>query len=569
MKRIIRNSIPSVMTAFVAVTPSYASKMNHKKEAKQPNILWLICEDISPNLSFYGDSTAKTPNLDKLAHESMIFNNCFTTSGVSAPSRSCLITGMYPSSVGTMHMRTGMDVLGLGVRKYKDVNDGAGVDLNGNPIREYAAVLPEYVKCFTEYLREAGYYCTNNLKTDYQFAAPPTAWNDNSRTASWVNCPNGKPFFSVFSYLTTHESQIWGNKGLPLTVSPEKVPIPPYYPNSSIVRRDVARSYSNIELLDKEIGKMIQQLKDSGVYENTIIFFFSDNGGPLPRGKRETYDSGLHLPLIIRFPEAKNAGQNNDLISFVDMAPTILSMAGILPPKHLQGQAFLGNYKSKISRKYIYGAGDRFDDYSDRIRVVRDKRYLFVKNYYPQLPYYKDVQYRKQMDMMNELLLLRDQQKLSGIPALWFRPNKTEEELYDCQSDPFNVHNLINEPEYLDKAKELRLALDRWINTVGDMATIPEAQMIKQMWPNNIQPKTAKAEIEVKNKLININCQTRGASIGFILSDKKLAPNLKSSWQVYSKPLKADCSAKYLYVISMRIGYSESEIVEYDLSTKI
>ncbi len=527
-------------------------------KVERPNILWLSCEDISPTLSFYGDSTAHTPNLDKLASESLVFTRAFAVVGVCAPSRSAIITGMYPASIGTQNMRTAHDVMGWGVRKY-DQKTGA-TDVAGQPVRLYSAVIPDFVKCFTEYLRADGYYCTNNYKTDYQFAAPVTAWDDNSKNATWKNCPSGRPFFSVFNHEVTHESRMWINKKLPQTVSSKSVPLPDYYPEDSIVRQDVARNYSNIELLDKQLGEKIAELKKAGLYDKTIIFFFSDHGGPLPRGKREIYDSGLRVPLLVHFPGGAHAGRVDDLVSYVDLAPTILSLAGIKPPDYMQGQAFLGTYKASEPRKYIFGSGDRFDEFSDRIRVIRDKRYLFVKNYYPELPAYKDVTYRKQMDMMNELLRLRDGGKLSGPTAYWFRPAKTKEEFYDCQTDPFNLNNRIDDPQYAAKIKELRDALDHFVTDIHDKASIPEAQMIEQMWPGGVQPKTDQPIISIKGGTVQISCATVGSSIGYILSEKELKPDLNSGWQLYKDPIKTN-GAKYLYVITNRIGYADSKIV--------
>ena len=532
---------------------------NPPQQTERLNILWLTCEDISPTLSFYGDPTAHTPNLDKLAKESLVFTRAFATVGVCAPSRSSIITGMYPPSIGTMHMRTALDVAGWGNRKYPEKT--LAKDVEGKPVRQYSAVIPEYVKCFTEYLRADGYYCTNNAKTDYQFAAPVTAWDGNSNEASWQNCPSGKPFFSVFNHEITHESQMWVNKKLPQTVKPESVSLPDYYPENPVVRQDVARNYSNIEILDKQIGEKIDELKKAGLYDKTIIFFFSDHGGPLPRGKREIYDTGLHVPFLVHFPGGAHAGRNDDLISFVDLAPTILSLAGIKPPDYMQGNPFLGKYKVTEPRKYIFGSGDRFDDFSDRVRMVRDKRYLFVRNYYPELPAYKDVAYRKQMDMMQELLRLRDNKELSGPTAYWFRLHKTKEEFYDCDTDPYNLTNRIDDPTYAAKIIELRTALDQHIENIHDKAVIPEAQMIEQMWPGGIQPATAKPIVSIDKDNIRISCPTKGSSIGYILSEKEIKPDLNSGWQLYHEPLKTK-GEMFLYVMSNRIGFADSEVVQ-------
>jgi len=551
-----------VLTLILGSLQLYSQ--NHKpKKQDRPNILWLTCEDISPMLSFYGDSTAHTPNLDKLAKESLIFTKAYAVVGVCGPSRSSIITGMYPASIGTQNMRTGKDAIGWGTRKYDQVSKA--IDLEGSPVRQYAAVIPEFVKCFTEYLRADGYYCTNNVKTDYQFAAPVTAWDQNSKEATWQNCPPGKPFFSIFNFEETHESKIWLHKGLPQTVSAQTVPLPEYFPENPVVRQDVARAYSNIELLDSLIGIKIEDLKKAGLYDNTIIFFYSDHGGPLPRGKREIYESGLRVPLLVHFPKGEIKGKVDDPVSFVDLAPTILSLAGIKPPDYMQGQAFLGKFKSSIPRKYIFGSGDRFDEFSDRIRIVRDKRYLFVKNFYPDLPAYKDVAYRKQMDIMNELLQLRNQGKLSGPTLYWFRQTKAREEFYDCETDPYNLTNLIDDPKYKGKISELRTTLEQHIITIKDKADIAESKMIEQMWPGAKQPQTAKPIISIKDGVIQISCLTPGASIGYILSDKQMTPNIESGWQLYHLPIKAK-KAKFIYTIANRIGYSDSEIVSKELN---
>ena len=536
---------------------------------QKPNILWLVCEDISPTLSFYGDKTAKTPNLDALAKESLIFDNAFATTGVCAPSRSAIITGMLPSSIGTMHMRTGKDIQSWGKQEYKDtVYDPTGKivnDLNGQPIREYSAVLPENVKCFTEYLRADGYFCTNNQKTDYQFAAPQSAWDENNTKAHWRNTPKGKPFFSVFNFGVTHESKIWGNKELPLTVDPKKVPVPPYYPDNEIVRTDIARHYSNIELLDEEIGEMIAQLKKDGLYDNTIIFFYSDHGGPLPRQKREIFDSGLKTPLIIRFPKGENQGRTSQLVSFTDLAPTLLSLAGIQPPKYMDGQAFLGKYKAK-ERKVIYGTSDRFDEYTDRIRSVRDQEFLYVKNYYKDLPKYKDVSYRKSLPLMNEILEEREANSLNTAQNYWFQP-KSEEELYDCKNDPYQLNNLASSAKYASKLKELRALAQKQFEAKTDFGTYNEADLIKQMWPNWQQPQTEKVTFKKNKNKISLSTPTKGASISYLVVAKNANEKVTSNshWQLYTGPIALDSNSKII-AKATRIGYKESDSTEWTIN---
>lgn len=525
--------------------------------AQKPNIIWLTCEDISPTLSMYGDSTAYTPSLDKLAAESIIYTKAFATVGVCGPSRSSIITGMYPISIGTQHMRTGKDIFGWGNRDYS--KPSKAMDINGEPIPLYSVVTPAKVKCFTEYLRAEGYYCTNNDKTDYQFASPITAWDDNSKEAHWKNRNEGQPFFAVFNFGVSHESRIWKNKDLPLTVKPGSVPLPSYYPENAVVRKDVARNYSNIELLDQQIGQKLKELEEAGLLENTIVFFFSDHGGPLPRGKREHYDSGLKVPFMVRLPKQLQQQYNAELISFVDLAPTMMSLTGIKKPEYMQGQAFLGGGKQKKERAFVFGSGDRFDEFTDRVRTARSDQFLYVRNYHKDLPAYKDIGYRKNIDMMNELLRLKEEGELNESQMYWFRTRKTSEELYNCITDPENLHNLIEDKTYNKEIEQLRIAMDDWLKTVGDKGSISEKEYFLQMWPNGNQPVSEKPQIDLSKNDVILSCKTEGASIAYLISKENTLPGFDAGWQLYHEPIKVE-EGEILYVQSHRIGFKESEI---------
>lgn len=531
-----------------------------KKETTQkvrPNIVWIVTEDISPTLSFYGDTTAKTPNLEALAKESMVYDNAFSVVGVCGPSRSAIITGMYPTTIGTQHMRTGQDVMSWGKRKYKDSIATGRKDMNGIAIREYSVVTPEQVKCYTEYLRTAGYYCTNNQKTDYQFASPVTAWDENNKKAHWRNAPKGQPFFSVFNIGTTHESRLWKNEELPITVKPEIVNVPPYLPDNEATRNTMARYYSNVEVMDAQVGTFIKQLKDDGLYDNTIIFFYSDHGGPLPRQKREIYDSGLKVPFMIK-GIASESGRTDRMVSFVDLAPTMLSLAGIEPPKHIEGKAFLGKFDAE-KRDYIFGSSDRFDEFTDRIRAVRNKQYLYLRNDFPELTKYKDVAYRKNIPMMPVMLQLKEEDKLNKKQQIWFG-TKTKEELYDCINDPHNMNNLAENPDYASVLIKMRATLVSHLKGRPDLGLQPESKLIQTMWPNYKQPITESVEVKIKNGMASLSTITKGASIAYIISDK---PNekldLNSAWQLYSKPVKLK-KDEVIYTIAQRIGFKESKI---------
>ena len=510
------------------------------------NILWLVAEDMSPWIASFGDSTARTPNLDGLAAEGVRYTHVFSVSGVCAPSRSALITGMYPTSIGAQNMRTWKRSSAL---------------KPDNPLYDeipiYETVTPTVVRCFPEYLRAAGYYCTNRSKTDYQFAPPITAWDESGNKAHWRNRPEDMPFFAVFNFGVTHESQIWKKSDDPLRVDPAKVPLPPYYPDNDIIRQDVARAYSNIEEMDAQVGEILDQLKADGLYDKTIIFFYTDHGTGLPRYKREVYDQGTRVPLIIRFPGGQYAGTTNDaLVSFVDFAPTVLSLADVTIPDHMQGKAFLGNLKAREPRKYIYAARDRMGTSYELIRAVRDKRYLFIKNYYPEKPPYQQNLYRLQMPLMMELLRLEKADKLDGAQKTWFNESKPPVELYDTLEDPFHLNNLAEETGYRQIVSEMGRKLDEWQSQYGDLGLIPEKELAEKMWPGGKQPETAKPVIKMEKNMIVIQSPTKGASIAYQVTgsgDKKPADH----WSLYTKPLEI-LKGDTLRAVAIRIGYKQS-----------
>jgi len=407
---------------------------NVNGQPKKPNILWITCEDISPYLSSYGEKAVKTPNIDQLAREGVRYTSMFTTAGVCAPSRSTIITGMYPMSIGSQHMRTMLE--------------GAGKPELPEGIPPYAAVIPDYVKAFPEYLRLAGYYTTNTAKTDYQFEAPVTVWDENSSAASYRNRAPGQPFFAIFNNQISHEMHLSMYKDS-LEIDPASVAVPPYFPDTKEVRKDIARALTNIQAMDRNVGKLIAQLKADGLYDSTIIIFFSDHGGPLPWMKREVLDRGLRIPFIVRYPNATNAGKvAHDLVSSIDLAPSMLSLAGIPVPSYMQGQAFMGDQKSNNPRTYIHACKDRMDKIYERVRLVRDKRYAYIFNYFPEKPGYMDISFRRErVPMMNNMLALRDAGKLNKNAMAWFKSPKEVEELYDGEKAPQQLKKLAKNPK--------------------------------------------------------------------------------------------------------------------------
>jgi len=520
----------------------------------QPNILWITCEDMSPRLGCYEDPIARTPTIDKLASEGIRYTNAYSISGVCAPSRSALITGMYPTTIGSMHMRT--------------MTRTSAIDKITDPellaIPTYEAVPPPEVKCFTEYLRAMGYYCSNNSKEDYQFKRPITAWDESSQKAHWKNRRPGQPFFSVFNFTVTHESQVWSRAGDTLITDPNKVVVPPYYPDSPIIRRDIARHYDNIALMDAQVNDILSQLKADGLEDSTIIFFFSDHGDGLPRAKRWIYDSGIKVPLIIKYPGNWQAGNVTDeLVSFVDFAPTVLSLAGIEVPDHLQGQAFAGSQRAE-PRDYIYAAKDRMDPAMDNRRAVRDKRHKYIRNYMPDRPYVQFLPYRDQMALMQELFRYEKEGKLDQVQALWFQKTKPIEELYDTWEDPYEVNNLASDPRSHDILERLRDEHLKWKEETKDWGLIPETELIKELWPpDGIQPGTADPEFNIKENtesgmlLVSLSCSTPGSSIAYMLDDSE-------HWLLYSKPFEVSNEVR-VSAQAIRIGYKPSEIAMKNL----
>jgi N-sulfoglucosamine sulfohydrolase len=515
-----------------------------EKEPERPNILLITVEDISPMLGCYGDPVAKTPVLDQLAKDGVMFTNVFATMGVCAPARASLITGMYPSSIGANNMRTNARYLPDGIPPHE-------------------AVPPVEVKCYTEFLRAAGYYTTNNEKTDYQFAPPITAWDENSRTAHWRNRPDGMPFFSIFNIMTSHESQIWDRANDPVVIRPEDVILPPYFPDTYIVRRDVARAHSNNTIMDREVGEIIQQLKDDGLYENTIIVFYSDHGGPLPRQKREIYDSGLHVPFIIRFPNNQLAGTVvDDLISFVDIPPTMLSLAGIKPPDYMQGQAFLGSYKAE-PRQYVYAARDRVDSEYDIRRGVRDHQYKYIRNYRPEVGAYQDVAFRYNIPMMMEMLRMRDAGLLNEDQMYYFRTSKEPEELYDLAKDPHELNNIASDPQHALVLERMREVHEQWMFDIDDKGLMPEKELVWMMWPGGIQPETASPVMEQVPEGVTLSSETDGASIAYMIN--KNTPEPHKRWLLYHQPVKVSVGDT-ISAVAIRIGYKQSEEISFYLN---
>jgi uncharacterized sulfatase len=434
--------------------------------AEQPNILWISCEDISPHLGCYGDRFAITPTLDQLARRGVRYTHAFATCPVCATNRSSIITGMYPTTIGTHYMRCD-------------------------------ATLPDHVRCFTEYLRAAGYYCSNNAKTDYNFKHPPAAWDDSSDKASWRGRQPGQPFFAVRNFTGTHESQIWprGAAHERTTRSlhererqdPARLPLPPYHPDTPESRRDWANYLENITQMDHDVTQLLAQLEQDGLADKTIIFFWSDHGMGLPRGKRWLYDSGTRVPLIVVVPQAfRVPGQaepgtvSEELVSAIDLAPTVLNLAGVEIPDHCQGRAFLGRNLSP-PRDLVFSTRDRMDERYDIARSARDKRYRYIRNDMPWKPYAQYLNYGDRNETMKALRRLHASGQLPQAARLFMTDHKPPEELYDTARDPHEIHNLAasDHAEHQHALARLRAALHTWADETNDLGLIPEPLVVE------------------------------------------------------------------------------------------
>ena len=514
---------------------------SRNSEKMPPNILWLVCEDQwSDFFPMYGDSTVSLPNLEKLAGGGITFDRAFATVPVCAPSRSALMTGMYPTTLGTHNMRT--------------YNAWNAANLPEIGIPSYSPQVPENVRCFTEYLRKAGYYCTNNAKEDYNFDTPLSAWDESSRDAHWRNRPEGRPFFSVFNFNITHESRIWVNGDSTLLVNPASIQIPPFFPQDSIILHDFAVNYSNLIRMDHQIGIIIQQLKDDELFNETIIFFYSDHGGPFPRYKRALYETGIKIPLIIRVIQNHDQSTRNDeMVSFIDFAPTVLSLAGIKPPDHMQGKAFLGEFKTSRTPTFVFTSADRFDETTDRVRAIRSEHYKYIRNFNPSKPHALPNKYRLNMPMMQRLQELHKNGNLDSLSSQWMADQKPPEELYDLNSDPFELHNLAEKPEFQDTLQMFRDRLEVWVMETNDMGRFDEKDLLEMWLPGGVQPKLDPPQLVVEEDQLNITTNMHDATIIWKYpSDNR--------WTIYDQPIQRS-TTDTIQIKAVRIGYEDSDTI--------
>lgn len=451
--------------------------------ADRPHLLWITAEDLSPALGCYGDPDADTPNLDAFAKEAVRYTRAFAAAPVCSPSRSTLITGMWAPSLGTSQMRSTFP-------------------------------LPTEVRGFPTYLREAGYFTANNVKTDYntsdELRLIKESWDESSPSAHWRSGARGadEPFFTVINHMVTHQSRtmVWPHEVFEREVQakldpsrhhdPAKIALPPYYPDTPVVRRELARFHDCVSVLDDEVGAILKQLEEDGLADDTIVFFYSDHGSGMPRHKRLLHDTGMRVPLMIRFPEKYRhlapaaPGETVDrLVTFADFAPTVLALAGVAVPEAMQGGVFLGPGAAP-EPEYVYGFRDRVDEAFDFSRSVRSRGYLYIRNYLPRLSWAQPSVYSDLGAIQQEIArhAAEHADELTGPQKAYVASPRPVEEFYDVEADPLNLVNLLEGKLTPDQEAALgahRAAFVKKRMELLDLGPVPESIMVGYIYDEN------------------------------------------------------------------------------------
>jgi arylsulfatase A-like enzyme len=437
--------------------------------AARPNILWIIAEDLGPQFAVYGTPGVKTPNIDALAAQGVRFTRAFTTAPVCSPSRSAFMTGMYQTSIDAQNHRAH---------------------------RKDGFELPAGVRTLPDRLRDAGYFTANvkaltadesdrflrgSGKVDVNFTVSPRLFDSDS----WADLKTRRPFYAQLNFQETHRGgPPWNDahKRIPTPADPAKVSVPPYYPDHPLVRQDWAQYLNSVMALDVKVGFVLRKLEADGLADDTIVVLMADNGQAMVRGKQWPYDSGLHIPLIIRWPAKFPApagfapGTVTDrLVASIDLTAATLTMAGVAPPLTMQGRSFLD--PGTPVRQYVFGARDRCDETVDRIRSVRYPRYRYIRNFMPERPFTQPNGYKeKRYPVLGLMKELHAQNKLGPLPRALMAPRRPPEELYDLDRDPHETKNLAAQPAHRHTLARLRAALDTWMIETNDLGHLPEPE---------------------------------------------------------------------------------------------
>lgn len=555
MQRPISWGVLGMLALAAAIVPTPG-------RARPPDIVLIVAEDLSPRIGAFGDPVARTPNLDRLAAEGVRYPNVFTTAGVCAPSRAALITGLHQIAIGAQHMRA-----------------------STRPAGGYAAVPPPDVKAFPERLRAAGYFTRVGYKLDYQFSGPMngsgpfTIWDEEGAEEGWAERPDDAPLFAMFNPAHTHESGVfrplgsWPHGTIHFTMQlaraflldaapgprtdPATVVLPPYIPDTPVQRADLARHYDNIRAMDARVGEILADIDHAGMHDRTIVVWTTDHGDGLPRAKRELFDTGLRVPMIVRWPASLRPDGvapgtvDEQLVSFVDLAPTILEWAGAPLPDGLHGRSL--SSLRRAPRRYVHAARDRIDEVPDRQRAVRDDRYKYVRSWVPDQPGGHALAFRDNQDGMRELWRLREADELDPVQSRWFEP-PGEERLYDLSVDPWELEDVAGDPAHAVALVRLRAELDRWLAAVGDTSSEPEDAMAERFWPGGEQPATAGPAFGWDGARVAITSASEGASIGYRVDGGR--------WRLYTGPVALAAGVE-LEAKAVRYGWRESAVASF------
>ncbi len=444
------------------------------KEQRPLNILWIIGEDLGPEMAVYGRQHIRTPNIDRLAREGVLFKTAFSTAPVCSPSRSAFMTGMYQTSIGAHNHRSHRD-------------DGF--------------ILGDSVKVITDWFRQAGIFTSNirQLSEDpeekFYRGTGKTDWNFNYEGPAfdgdtWSELKSEQPFYAQINFSETHRGRTWNTAHdyLDWTADPDSVTFPPYYPDDPVIRREWATYHNAIMALDKKVGFVLAKLEEDGLDENTLVVFMGDHGRAMLRGKQFPYDSGLNVPLIMRWPDGRRAGSvDTRLVALIDVSATSLNQAGIEKPQAMQGRILFGKDREE-DRTMVFGGRDRGDESVFRMRTVRTDRFRYIYNFMPEVPLlslnrYKEATY----PILKRMRELHDRNELSSVQSALFAPQMPVEELYDIKNDPFEIENLAASPSMMEIKEELRSELKAWIERSNDQGIFLESKEIHDFWERTLK----------------------------------------------------------------------------------
>jgi arylsulfatase A-like enzyme len=428
---------------------------------RRPNLVWIFVDDMSAHFSCYGETLIRTPHVDRLAREGTRFSRAFVTAPVCSPCRSALITGMYQTSIGAHHHRSGR-----GVEKIH---------------------LPDGVEPVPVLLQRAGYFtCLGGPlarggglgKSDYNFEWDPKMYDGND----WAGRTPGQPFFMQVQLAggKNRGGKNWPDlvrRELGSRTRPEDVKLPPYYPRDPLILEDWAHYLDACRYTDQQVGAVLDRLEAEGILDQTVVFFLTDHGISHARGKQFLYDEGIHVPLVVRGPGIDRGQVRDDLVEHIDVAAASLALAGIEVPRWMQGRNVFG--KDYVKREAVYSARDRCDETVERIRSVRTERFKYIRNFYPARPHLQPNRYKDNKPIVKKLRELHSAGRLDALQEkLLFAPTRPAEELYDLHADPFEVHNLAGDPGHRQTLEAMRARLERWMRETNDRGREPEPEKV-------------------------------------------------------------------------------------------